>query len=94
MDSLPHGNLIGDSRFDANQLLNELAGSRALPVNPPKPSRAGTQNHDPEMYKCRRQIEHSFARSKEIHPLATRNEDTDETFATAIHLIARVVAAT
>ena len=94
LEGLPFGTLIGDKAFDADWLLAEVTGRGAEAVIPSKRSRAGTRDHDREMYRWRHQIENFFARVKEFRAVATRYDKTDESFAAAIHLVAGVVAAT
>ena len=85
--------LVGDRAFDADWLLEEVAGRGAEAVIPPKANRKEPREHDREVYRWRRRIENFFARIKEFRAVATRYDRTDESFAAAIHLVSGVIAA-
>ncbi len=94
LKGLRFGALIADRAFDADWLLEEVEGRGAVPVIPPKRSRAASQDHDREMYKWRHQVENFFARIKEFRAVATRYDKTGESFSAGTHLVAGVIAAT
>ena len=94
VEGLSFRTLIGVKVFDADWLLNEVTGGGAEAVIPSNRSRTEPLDHDREVFKWRHEIENFFARIKEFRAVATRYDKTAESFAAAIHLVARVVAAT
>lgn len=94
LEALRFGTVIGDKAFDADWLFEEVEGPSAVLLVPLKRSRAASGDHDREMYMWRRQIERVFARIKELRAVAARNDKADESFATEIHPVAGVIAAT
>ena len=74
--------------------LGDIEARGAEAVIPSRRNRTVPRHHDREMYKWPHQIKSFFARIKEFRAVATRYDETDESFATAIHLVAGVVTAT
>ena len=93
-EGLPFGALVGDRAFDAEWLLGDLEARGAEAVIPSKRNRKVPRDNDREMYKWRQQIKNFFAKTNEFRAVTTRYDKTDESFPTAIHLVAGVVAAT
>ena len=94
LEDLRFGAFIGDKAFDSDRLLEEVEGRGAVLVIPPKRNRTASRDHDREMCMWRHQIEGFFAKIEEFRAVAARNDKTGGSFATGIHLVAGVIAAT
>ena len=51
LEGLSFGALVGDKAFEADWLLEEVKGRGAVPVTPPKRSRAEPRDYDRETYR-------------------------------------------
>ncbi len=91
---LAFGAFVGDKAFDADRLLEDLAGRGAEAVIPSRRSRTVPRAHDRDVCGWRHLAESLFAKAREFRAVAARCARTDASFAAGIHLMAGVVAAT
>ena len=56
-DCLPADYVIGDRSYDANDLLELIVNSGAIPVIPPHPRRIERREYDKHLYKERHLVE-------------------------------------
>ena len=85
--------LLGDKAFDADWLRADLDERGAIAVIPPKSNRKVIIDYDKAMYRWRHLVENSFAKLKEVRSIATRYDQTDESFSANINLAAALIAA-
>ena len=85
--------MLGDKAFDADWLRADLDERGAIAVIPPKSNRKVIIDYDKAMYRWRHLVENSFAKLKEVRSIATRYDQTDESFSANINLAAALIAA-
>lgn len=83
--------LIADKAFDSNTTIAEVDVCGAKVVISQRPSRAKPLAIDEEMYKWRHLIENFFGKLKELKRIGMRDDKTDQSFASMIHLAATVI---
>lgn len=83
---------IGDKAFDSDWIRAKLDERGAMAVIPPKADRARSVPCDFAISKWRYLVENFFCNLKEFNPIATRYDQTDTSFAAAIHLVGSYLA--
>jgi transposase len=84
--------LLADKAFDIDWLRAELDERGATAVIPPKANRTQPIPCDFHMYGWRHLVENFFCKLKEFRRIATRYDQTDDSFRAMIHLAATAIA--
>ena len=88
IEGLAFDALIADKAFDSNAIIAERGAKVVVSQHP---RRVKPLSIDEEMYKWRHLIENFFGRLKEFKRIAMRADNTNQSFASMIHLAAAVI---
>ena len=83
--------LIGDKAYDADALIETLAGREITPVIPPKVNRKTKRDCDFALYRERNLIERFFNKIKHYRAIATRYDKLARNFLAAVQLVSAVI---
>jgi transposase len=83
--------LIGDKAYDADALIDTLAGREITPVIPPKANRNIKRECDFALYRERNLIERFFNKIKHYRAIATRYDKLARNFLAAVHLVSAII---
>ena len=83
--------LIGDKAYDADALIDTLAGREITPVIPPKANRNVKRECDFALYRERNLIECFFNKIKHYRAIATRYDKLARNFLAAVQLVSAIV---
>jgi transposase len=83
--------LIGDKAYDADALVDTLAGREITPVIPPKANRNIKRECDFALYRERNLIERFFNKIKHYRAIATRYDKLARNFLAAVQLVSAII---
>jgi transposase len=83
--------LIGDKAYDADALIDTLAGREITPVIPPKANRNIKRECDFALYRERNLIERFFNKIKHYRAIATRYDKLARNFLAAVQLVSAII---
>ena len=83
--------LIGDKAYDADALIDTLAGREITPVIPPKANRNVKRECDFALYRERNLIERFFNKIKHYRAIATRYDKLARNFLAAVQLVSAII---
>jgi transposase len=83
--------LIGDKAYDADALIDTLAGREITPVIPPKANRNTKRECDFALYRERNLIERFFNKIKHYRAIATRYDKLARNFLAAVQLVSAII---
>jgi transposase len=83
--------LIGDKAYDADALIDTLAGREITPVIPPKANRNIKRECDYALYCERNLIERFFNKIKHYRAIATRYDKLARNFLAAVQLVSAII---
>jgi transposase len=83
--------LIGDKAYDADALIDTLAGREITPVIPPKANRNVKRDCDFALYRERNLIERFFNKIKHYRAIATRYDKLARNFLAAVQLVSAII---
>ena len=85
------GAVVADKAFDADSLLERIAGMKAQAIIPPRSNRRDIRAYDKHVYKSRNLVERFFARIKQFRRIATRYDKLASRFAAFVSIVAAFI---
>ena len=92
IDGLEPKAVIADKGYDADHLHQTIRDAGAEPVIPARANRRTPRDHDRVLYRERNLIERFFNKLKQFRRVATRYDNTDQSFEAMINLAASFMA--
>ncbi len=80
--------VLADKGYDADYIVEAIAGMNALAVIPPKSNRIVQREYDKDLYKERNHVERMFNKLKHFRRVATRYDKTAASFMAFLNLAA------